>query len=210
MLFLELKPLCLFPTVPRILGIDDLVMFSPHWPQGLGISPGQTYKVEYSQQVPYDLNYILPGNDYRDVNFSNEEAGEKLYPTQSESLFEILIGLKEGNFSISPYMPIDQPVFTLEHTEMRPSVIDPKRRYLGAIRPENSPADDPRIKLYTVLRLTPFFWRVFVDQGDYEKCTLSLIINRLKIEKIEQPTPEQLKKARKLPYITEVARRIVE
>lgn len=197
-----------FPPAKRMFMPGDYVTFSRAWPESVNIKPGETYQVVHHQETPYDLSYILPADDWKDIDLSNQEAtGEKLYPAMESSMFQILIGLKDGNYEVIPYMPQNEYVLGLEHTNMRPDVNDAKRKYLGGIVPSDTPADDPRLKLITLKNMTPFYLRLYVDHGDFEKCVFRLIVNRCKLEHVPNPTEEQ-KNKRVIRYITEIARRI--
>ena len=87
---------------------------------------------------------------------------------------------------------------------MVPNVASPTLRYLGARKPEDSPYDDKRIFIYSVKDLEPLLLRVFVDNGvGFEKCILGLIVNKCYLKEIA-PTAEQLAKALKIQYYSEL------
>lgn len=179
---LELRPTEVVRGVeprPKILLVDQWVRFSPNFPSSLDHVRGKTARITKQQQVPYELSYILKEGCYKDVNLSNEDTGEKLYPDLSFVLYEMLIGFKPGNFLCHLYFPADSPVYRLDYATMLPQVNSTSNKYLGAIKPEESPDTDPVMKLYLVYKLNPIFLRLVVDEGiDYEKATLKLTINR--------------------------------
>jgi hypothetical protein len=125
------------------------------------------------------------------------------------------------------YMPSDQWILGLEYTQMYPSdanMTSPKYKYIGSIKPEDSPYYDPRLKLVTVYNMLPFYLRFLVDTGDDEKCIAPLIVNHCQLKDVTNGitsvnaagqsvttplTPEQ--KARNIiRYITEISFRTVQ
>jgi hypothetical protein len=186
---LEFRPTEVPSTRPRILLTHHWVEFSQRFPDGLDFVKGKKFSIEAQQQVSYPLSFTLKEGCYYDINFSNEDAGEKLYPDNTNNLYEVLIGLKEGNYYLIPYFPADYPVYRLDYPTMAPLVSDSERKHLGNIKPADSPADNPQLRFYFVYKLTPVILRVCVDEGvDYEKCTLELLINRCLMKQGTPPT----------------------
>ncbi len=204
---LQLKPQPLAtvsPPVPKLLQEGFFVRFTDQWPLTLPHVKGKTFQVEKTNQVPYDLSYIIPANDYRDVDLSNAAGGENIYPENTKTLYQILLGFKLGNFLVHFYIPAGEYVHRLEQAGMVPNVASATLRYLGARKPEDSPYDDKRIFIYTVKDLEPLLARVFVDNGvDFEKCILGLVVNKCYLKEIT-PTAEQLAKALVVKYYTEI------
>jgi hypothetical protein len=176
---LEFRPTEVPTTRPKILLVHHWVEFSSKFPESLDAVRGKKFSIDAQQQDSYELTYELKEGCYYDLNLSNEDAGEKLYPDNSQNLYEMLIGLREGNYYLIPYFPAGYPVYRLDYPTMAPLVSDSKNKYLGTIKPYESPSDDPKLKLYLVFKLTPIILRVCVDNGvKYEKCTLEILINR--------------------------------
>ncbi|GAI18667.1 unnamed protein product, partial [marine sediment metagenome] len=139
-----------------------------------------------------------------DVDLSNSAGGENIYPENTKTLYQILLGFKPGNYLVHFYIPAGEYANRLEQAGMVPNVTHPTHRYLGARKPEDSPYDDKRIFIYSVKDLEPLFLRVFVDDGvDFEKCILSLLVNKCYLKQIT-PTAEQLAKALKIQYYSEL------
>ena len=87
---------------------------------------------------------------------------------------------------------------------MVPNVTSATLRYLGARKPEDSPYDDKRIFMYSVKDLEPLILRLLVDNGvAWEKMVLGLVVNKCYLKQIT-PTAEQLAKAKKIDYYTEL------
>lgn len=167
---------------PRILLPDHWVKFSDKFPDALKHVKGKTMRVTKQVQVTFPRSWIIKENCYVDVNLSNEDTGEKLYPEAVDNLYEMLIGLKPGNWYLIPYFPAEQPVYRLDQSDMRPLLSDGKLRYLGNVRPEDSPPENKSFRIYLVYQLTPVILRLVCDGGvDYEKCTLDLLINRCQL-----------------------------
>lgn len=214
MLELTLKPQFTVVIPPKLLQEGYLVTFPESWPSTLTHVRGKTFRIEACNQVPYDLNYILPEEDYRDVDFSNGSGDyeESCYPEKTESLFEVAMGLgppwepdeEPPNYLVHFYIPADRHIHYLEYAGMTPLVTSSTLRYLGARKPKDSPYNDPRIKLYFVKDLTPLIARVYVLPGvDYEKCVLGLTINKCRLREITEPTEEQKLKAKVIRYYDE-------
>lgn len=189
-----------FPPTKREYQVGDYLTFSSAWPSNLGIAPNHTYQVAFRQDVPYDLSNIIQAGDYKDVNISDNTQNdatnplyENLYPYGTQNtLYQILVGLKPGNFMLHLYMPYDQWILGLEFTNMVPNdqnMYDPRLKYIGSIKPEDSPYYDPRLQIVTVYNMVPFYLRFLVDTGDDEKCIAPLIINHCQLKDL---TPGQL------------------
>ena len=205
---LELRPVSLArvsPGVSALLQEKYFVRFTKEWPDTLSHVKGKFFQVEKTNQVPYDLSYIIPANDYRDVDLSNAAGGENIYPENTKTLYEVALGFKPGNYLTHFYIPAGEYMHRLEYSGMTPDVTHATHRYLGARKPEDSPYDDKRIFMYFVYHLEPLILRVFVDSGiDYEKCVLGLTVNKCYLTQIAAPTAEQLRLAREIKYYSEL------
>ena len=205
---IELKPTAqatVSSGVPKLLQENYFVKFTDMWPAELSYVSGKFFQIEKTNQVPYDLSYILPTNDYRDVDLSNAGGGENIYPENTSTLYEVALGFKPGNYMVHFFIPAGEAVSRLEQASMAPNVASATRRYLGARKPEDSPYDDKRIFMYFVKDIEPLILRVFVDTGiDFEKCVLGLLVNRCRIKQIATPTAEQLRLAKTLRYYSEL------
>jgi len=102
------------------------------------------------------------------------------------------------------YIPAGEYVHRLEQAGMVPNVASATLRYLGARKPEDSPYDDKRIFTYSVKDLEPLILRLLVDNGvAWEKMVLGLVVNKCYLKEIV-PTSEQLARAKKIDYYTEL------
>ncbi|MGA2160520.1 MAG: hypothetical protein ABSG90_15060 [Dehalococcoidia bacterium] len=221
MLRLEFPRTVEFPPAKREYEVNDFLTFSNAWPNQLGIFPGHTYQVVWREDVPYDLDFIIQAADWKDVNLADAQGGppatsgvENLYPYgTNNTLYQMLIGFKPGNYMVHLYMPSDQYILGLEYTQMYPSdtnMASPKYKYIGSIKPEDSPHYDPRLKLVTVYNMLPFYLRFLVDTGDDEKCIANMIINHCQLKDVTATaTPEQ-KLKNIIRYVTEIAFRNVQ
>ena len=227
------------PGVPSLIQDKWYLKFSDGWPPArtnvVGTKPNGTYgklfQVVARNQVPYDLPYIIPANDYRDVDFSNTTtvpgAQENLYPMQNQTVYEIQLGFKRANFLAQFYVPASQVLSRLEQTTMvapdPPTVtaanFASSLRYLGQKKYEDSPYDDKKIYIYTIRDMDPVIMRLFVDTGlpalatDFEKVIVGLIVNKCKLVEIPatpdaqgNPTWPQgcLDRAKQIPYYTDL------
>ena len=200
-------------TLPKLLQKGFFVKFTDQWPDTLPHVKGKFFRIARVNEVNQDLPYILPSNDYRDVDFSNQTGGVNLYPENTRTLYEVALGFKPGNYQVQLYIPAGEFVSRLEQAGMVPDVTVVGRKYLGALRPEDSPYEDARIFLYFVKDLEPCIARVFVDTGQgpvvvpniaFEKCVLGVTVNKCYLEEMKAPTSEQLSRAKSLSYYSEL------
>lgn len=196
---IELRPVEVPTARPKILLVDHWVKFSANFPDYLKHVKNKTFRIARQVQVAYELSYILKEACYKDINLSNEDTGVKLYPDADDNLYEMLIGFKPGNYYIIPYFPADQPIYRLDYATMTPLVSDAALKYLGTIKPADSPAEDPKFKLYLVHELKPVILRLVADDGvDYEKITMEILINRCNMS---EETPEEKVPVKKVEYL---------
>ncbi|MDD5510525.1 MAG: hypothetical protein PHI12_06940 [Dehalococcoidales bacterium] len=218
---IELRPspvASVSPGYPALLQPGYYVKYSDAWPATLtqvtyqdknGITRGKLVQILVTNQVPYDLSYKIPANDFRDVDFSNtlSQFNENLYPMNMKTLYETQIGFKDGDYLNIFYIPAGEYVSRLEQPSMVPNVASPTLRYLGAKKPTDSPYDDKRIYFYSVYQMEPFIMRVFVDNGvDFEKCTIGLNINKCYTQEIPPGSTnydEALRKSKIIRYYSE-------
>jgi hypothetical protein len=222
-----------FPPAKRQYETGDLITFSNAWPSQLGILPGHTYKVVWRADVPYDLSYIIGTADYKDVNISDNTQNaptnpqyENLYPYGTQNtIYQILLGFKPGNYMCHLYMPYDQWILGLEFTNMVPNdanMSNPRLKYIGSIKPEDSPHYDPRLTIVTVYNMVPFYLRYLTDSGvtgDAEKCITNMIINHCQLvdvtaglpgvnpqgQNVIMPLTQEQKNRNLIRYVTELS-----
>ncbi|GAJ10855.1 unnamed protein product, partial [marine sediment metagenome] len=132
--------------------------FTEAWPDAHKWAKGKYWEIKETVLVSYDRGYILPGDDLatagistKNLDLSNATAGLKLYPESEGVAYEILIGLKPGNYQIGLYIPgINDYLLALGDTSMYPDLTDSERKYLAAITPDDSSYDNPLLKLWAV------------------------------------------------------------
>lgn len=204
---IELRPMpeaTVTPGQPKLLQEGFYVRFSDQWPVTLPHVKGKFFTIDRTNQVPYDITRIIPGGNYCDVDMSNQAGGENIYPENTKTLYETILGFKPGNYLVHFYIPAGEYVHRLEQAGMAPNVASATLRYLGARKPEDSPYDDKRIFIYTVKDLEPLILRVLVDNGVlWEKIILGLVVNKCYLREIT-PTAEQLAKSKLLRYYSEL------
>jgi hypothetical protein len=188
---------------PKLLQQGFVVKFTSVWPVSLEHVSGKTFEIEKTNVVPYDVHHIIPGGDYRDVDISNQAGGELLYPTSTKTLYEMTCGFKPANMLCHLYIPAGEYAKRLEAASMVPNVASVTLRYLGAIKPEDSPYDDHTLYIYSVFNLEPLIMRWYVDAGvDFDKCVMGVNVNKCRLKEIT-PTPEQAARAKEIPYYSE-------
>jgi len=224
MLEIQLKPMIRQAsfTVPG-LKVGQYVTFSAAWPTELGITPGRTYQVMMEQMVRAPREFIVPAmgsnNDYVEVNLSNESGGQLLYPTSGGFLHEIFIAFKPYAGFAQMFSPSDQILMRMPSTAEVYTIGTARLRVLGAIFPEQSTEDDPRIRLMAVYRMVSVFIRLHVlgtpstpTTAAFDKSVIVFMVNRLALRPIANPTPEQLPppqgRGLYIPYLDEVTFRM--
>lgn len=176
---IEVRPVEVPTTRPKILLPGHWVQFSKNFPDSLNHVKGKSFRIAKQQQVTYPLSRKVKEACYVDLNLSNETGNELLYPDNTSNIYEMLIGFKEGNYVCQVYFPADYPIYRLDEPTMSSSMASSTLKYLGAIKPSDSPVDNPIFKLYLVYKLNPIILRLLADDGvDYEKITLEFTINR--------------------------------
>jgi hypothetical protein len=229
------------PGVPSLIQDKWYLKFSDNWPPArtnvVGSKPngsnyGKFFQVVARNQVPHDLPYTIPANDWRDVDFSDVTTipgmQENLYPAQNNTLYEIQLGFKKANFLAQFYIPASQALSRLEQTTMvapdPPTVtvanFTSPLRYIGQRKWVDSPYDDKKIYIYTIRDMDSLIMRLFVDTGlpvlatDFEKIIVGLIVNKVEMQEITTkfddagnliyPTPQILERAKLIPYYTDL------
>lgn len=217
----ELSPL--YHNVATLLKPEDLILtrgswiyFSPLWPGNWKWASGKLFEVfEEPVIVNYPTQKLLPVNDYKDIDLSNATGGLKLYPENESVVYEIMLGIKKGDFITHFYTPSTSNwIYRLGNSTMFPDVTDADKRYLGAKEPEDSPADAPTISIYTIKDGPPFYIRPYVTAGTYESCRYVFHINKCKVREIQPPAPndtvavraheEKKARARRIAYYSEL------
>jgi len=209
------------PGVPALLQKNYIVKFSNNWPSTLpvtrqiaDVTQGKYFKIIQTNQVPYDLDYIIPANDFRDVDFSNTltNFNINLYPNSGNTLYEIQLGFKQSNFLAHFMIPAGEFLSRLEQASMIPNTVDARLRYLGARKWQDSPYDNKSIYIYTIMNMDALIMRLFVDSGfgvaalatDFEKVITGIIVNKCKLVEIVTPNEYQEKVAKEIPYYTDI------
>ncbi|MBA7568758.1 hypothetical protein ES708_10492 [subsurface metagenome] len=140
---IEVRPTEVFAGVqprPKILLVNHWVKFSNNFPDSLDHIKGKSARILKQQQVSYELSWIIKEDCYKDINLSNEDSGEKLYPDVADNLYEVLIGFKPGNYLCHVYFPADYPLYRLDYPDMSPLISSDTYKYLGAIKPSDFPS----------------------------------------------------------------------
>jgi hypothetical protein len=182
------------------------VRFSDAWPDEHKWAKGKVFEVENEPViVPYASSYILPGDDYKDIDLSNATSGILTYPENEGVVYETAVGFKPGDYIVHIYIPRDKYVYALGESTMFPNIADETKKYLGAKSYIDSPHTAPLLKLYSIKDMPAFILRIYVLEGvDFEKCTITYQINKCQLKEIENPTSEQKEKALLLRLFTEL------
>ncbi|MBA7682053.1 hypothetical protein ES703_90399 [subsurface metagenome] len=155
---------------------------------------GKYWEIKETVLVSYDKGYILPGEDYKNLDLSNATDGLKLYPESEGVVYETLIGLKPGNYQIGLYIPgVNDYLLALGDTSMYPDITDDDLKYLAAITPEDSPYNNPLLKIWAIKDMAAWILRTYilegcgVTAGAFEKAILGFRIAKHRLEEISKP-----------------------
>jgi len=162
--------------------------FTDAWPDYLFVK-GKYFKITQTAVVYYTVGYRLPGDDQKNLDLSNTTGGLYLYPERDGEAYEILVGLKPANVQMGIYIPgPDQYLLALGHSSMYPQISDPQRRYLATITPEDSPFDNPLLKLWAVNNMDSWILKLDVLPGvDFESVVLGFRIAKHRLTEISRP-----------------------
>lgn len=171
--------------------------FPPSWPSNLSWLSGKYFQITKTVIVNYPFDRTIPGDDQIFLNLSNNVTsasgiyGLNLYPSASdqETAYEILVGMKPGNFQIGLYIPgTGDYLLSLGASGMRPDLTDVDLRNLGTIQPEDSPFEDPLLKLWAVGSMQSLILLVDMLPGvDFAKAILRFIVAKHKIAALSKP-----------------------
>lgn len=163
--------------------------FTEAWPDAHKWAKNKYWEIKETALVSYDKGYILPGDDSKNLDLSNATAGLKLYPESESVIYEVLIGLKPGNLQLGIYIPgVNDYLLALGDTSMYPDLTDTERKYLAAITPDDTPYDNPLLKLWFIKDMASFILKLYVLSGiDYEKCVLGFRIAKHRLKEIPKP-----------------------
>lgn len=163
--------------------------FSDAWPDSHKWCRGKYFEIKETAVVSYPLGYRLPGNDQKNLDLSNATAGLKLYSESDGIAYEILVGLKPGNYQIGVYIPgISDYLLALGDSSMYPDLTDTERRHLATIAPQDSPFDNPLLKLWAINDMAA--WQLKVDMlpgVDYDTAILGFKIAKHRLAEITKP-----------------------
>lgn len=204
---IQLRPMpeaTVTPGVAKFLQQGHFVTFTDQWPDTLSFVKGKSFQIERVNQVPHDLHYIIPSGDYKDVDISDSDDGEKIYPKNTKTLYEIAVGFKPANLLYELFIPAGEYAQRLEHASMVPTLSSTTLKYLGAFKPEDSPYDDKRLFFYAIYNLEPLIMRLYVDTGiDYDKIIMGLTVNKCYLKEMAL-NPEQARLAKRILYYSEL------
>jgi len=170
------------------------------------------FRVKRRQEIPYEKTYILDERggetDSHDIDFSDED-NIGLYPSNINTLYEILIGIKSetGSAVVYPLAAINNPFLTLEESGFMSDESDKEKRYIG-ITEEDSPEGRETLRYHTVKDLNSVGLRIFNDSPIDDKIVLSFSVNRCLLEEVKEEnlTKKEKERMRDIEYYTLKAR----
>lgn len=163
--------------------------FTEAWPDVHKWARGKYFQIKETATLFYPLGYRLPGDDQKNLDLSNATAGLKLYPESDGVAYEILVGLKPGNYQIGVYIPgVNDYLLALGDSSMYPDLADAEKRHLATITPQDSPFDNPLLKLWAINDMTA--WKLKVDMlpgVDFDTAILKFIVAKHRLAEIPKP-----------------------
>jgi len=178
----------LFVEPPELLKVGNLVKFVGDFTDE--IKDGTILEAKKCVVVNFRKGFIVPANDRIEILLDNSTKGLKLYPTSTDTLYEILLGFKaDGSFLMYPQFPAGHYPFRLDESTMYPEPdANDYRKYVGAFKPEDSPIDKPKLRTYTIKDLEPLVLEIANEGSDYGKLIVDFTINKVEFKKV--PLPE--------------------
>ena len=186
----------------RLHTVGQNLYFTPAWPDAHKWAKNKYWEIKESVLVNYDKGYILPGGDYKNLDLSNAVAGLKLYPASEGAVYEILIGLKPGNYQTALYIPgVNDYLLALGDSSMYPDLTDTERRYLAIITPDDSPYDNPLLKIWAIKDMAAWIIKDYILSGvDFENSILGFRIAKHRLSEI----PKLDRNFTTIKYYTEI------
>lgn len=182
----------LFSQTPELLQPHHFVKFESNRDEFCGAThiPANTFwRVTVTQQITFTRSFIIPSGEKRTIPWDNNSdymSYLNLYPEANDTLYEILVGLKGGpNILLYPIIPATRYIGKLETPYLEVYLADDVRRQISPIRVYDSPADEPKLMVWTVKDMETFYTQFYNEGSDYEKLIMHFIINRCKIERVE-------------------------
>lgn len=178
------------PGLSNLYFTDKWPGTTEQWLSGKYFQINQTAIVEY----PYG-SAGLPGDDYEWFDMENANYAPSgftalsLYPNSANIAYEILIGMKPGNYQAALYIPgTSDYLLALGYPSQHPDITSSTLKYLGSFRPEDSPWENPQIKVWTVYQMTTLLLQIYADNGqDYEKPILKFTVAKHRLSALQQP-----------------------
>jgi len=165
------------------------------------------FKVVRTQQIPYDRAYLIAPNATEEFYLDDHNAalGDlALYPDNSNSLYEILLGMKSssGGVLCYPRAPENEWFESLEQGGYLPDTANPTLRYLSPFTEEITPCDRPTVRFYTVKDDEGVGILLYNDTDVTQKVVLCWLVNRCLIDKVDPSklSPEDIRRARELNH----------
>lgn len=174
---------------------------------------GKYFRILMTQQLTYDRAYILAsGGAYStDISEDNAAIGDLgLYPDNTMTLYEILVGMKStsGSTLLYPRYPPNEWFLTLEEGGFIPDTTSNNLRYLGPFSEEITPADRPQVRLHTIKDEESIGIYLYNDAPIHNKVVLTMVVNRCLMRHVakETLTDKELERARELIHAGLMAR----
>jgi len=174
---------------------------------------GKYFRIVMTQQLTYDRAYILESGKTSDTDISADNAaiGDLgLYPDNTMTLYEILVGMKStsGSMLLYPRYPPNEWFLTLEEGGFIPDTTNNNLRYLGPFTEEITPADKPQVRLHTIKKEESVGFYLYNDAPVYNKVVLSMVVNRCLMKRVEKNTltDKELERCRELIHAGLMAR----
>lgn len=202
----------LFDKQPEMLKAGHIVYFSKQFQEFRTDLAEKYFKIKRRILIPVEYIYITPSQDFVDIDLSNVVT-HGLWPTLTNSLNEILIGMKDASFVVYPMSPgAGDYIWKLEEALFQTNVANAIFRYVGGIPARDMPFDKPPLRVHAVHDEPAIFLRLYNDGPvlgaaglSYAKAVLKTLVNRCELELIHSPSSEQMKKARKILHTDEIA-----
>jgi hypothetical protein len=177
-------------------------LYPGYWQEQLA---GKYFRIMLTQQITYDRAYILAAGatGIADLSHHNAAIGDLgLYPTNTMTLYELLLGMKStsGSMLCYPRFPPNEWFLTLEESAYIPNTANNNLRYLGPWSEEITPYDRPQVRIHTTTDQAPLGIQLYNDAPIDNKVVLGWLVNRCLMQYVDKRelTDKELERCREI------------
>ena len=183
----------LYTYTPSLLRPGQCIEFeSPTGSVSKVFPAGVPLKITQTRQVKYIRSFIIPAGDYTVVELDNGEnllTNLNLYPARSDVIYQIITGIKGStNILVYPQIPSENFLLKLDSPYVgSPDPSNPLKSYVGCVKVTDSPADSPKLEIFTVKDMETLYL-MMANEGSVDgKIVFEFLVNKCKVEPLSHP-----------------------